>query len=421
MESVTAWLEVWGQRLRESRLVVFLGLSFYALAGLAQRLLGRTSRAWELMAQVHRTSRSQTLTRAVEPFLIRHKEAAWGEVGPPDRAEAERLLGIRIVVVKPRVSDDEKGVVLVKFSETIGLVARTFDLDALLQDYHLVLEPSWSGYCEKSIVHYTRFEEPIFLMAPQADDYGFVERLDSNFIPLRIGPSDWVDPRIAEPFLGREKRYDIVFNSNWKKLKRHYVLFEMMAEFRTPLEVVLIGAAFGNRTDEEVRRLARYYGVLDQLTFHQHIPFREVMRINCESRMAMLLSLKEGSNRAIAESLFCDIPAIVLEEHVGGITKNIVPETGRLVPEGELAAGVQSMLAELDAFEPRGWALEHISCFATSELLNQAVRTEATRRGEEWSMDIAPKANSPEVTFVDPQDEARLAAEHQALARYLRG
>ena len=79
------------------------------------------------------------------------------------------------------------------------------------------------------------------------------------------------------------------------------------------------------------------------------------------------------------------------------------------------------MLAELDTFEPRAWALDHISCFATSEFLNEAIRTEATRRGEEWSADIAPKANSPEVTFVQPQDEARLAQEHRALGRYIPG
>ena len=416
--ALDARLEIWLQKASENRLIVFLAVAFYALRGLLSRLTGRRTRAWELLSQVHRTSPSGTITRAVEPILIRDRDAVWDRWGQPDRAEVERLLGIRLLVTKAP-SGEEKGVVFVKFSETIDLVARTLDLSALLRDYHLVVEPSWSGYCDRTFFHFTQFDEPVFVMAPRAEDYRLIAATESNLVPIRCGPSDWVDPRIAEPYLDQPKRFDLVFNSNWLKLKRHYVLFSMLARLERKIDVVLIGARMADRTEGDIRKLAARYGVLDQLTFVEGIQFEEVMRINCQSRMAMLLSLKEGSNRAIAESLFCDIPAIVLEEHVGGITKNIVPDTGEIVPERRLGAGVLDVLDNLDRYRPRAWALENISCFVTSRLVNDTVRAEAVRRGEPWSRDIAPKTNSPEMRFIHPEDEQRLAGAHRELTRYL--
>jgi len=51
------------------------------------------------------------------------------------------------------------------------------------------------------------------------------------------------------------------------------------------------------------------------------------MDITCRATVSILPSLKEGSNRAMAESMFWNVPVVVLTNHVGGITKNIVPET----------------------------------------------------------------------------------------------
>ncbi len=408
------------QRLVESRTLMTTLLALYALLGIGYVSIRQRKRAWVILSQVHRTTRSAALRRWVEPFLVRNVSLAWDPSGPPNRRFLERLLGGRMVVLKPHVSENEKGVVLVKFSESIREVARGVDVRRLLQDYHLVLEPSWSGYCDRDLLYYSQFDAPVFVMAPESDDYRFIDSLHSNLIPLRMGPSDWVNPDLCAEFLGSPKRYDIILNSNWKPLKRHFALFAALRRIQPRLQVALVGGSMDGRTANDIRRLAEAYGVMDQVTFFEDIPYREVMRINSESRMAILLSLKEGSNRAIPESLLCDIPAIVLEEHVGGVRKNIVPETGRLVPERELPTAIVSMLNELDTFTPRAWALCNISCFATSKTLNEAVRAEALRRGEEWTTDVAVKSNSPEIRLVDEACRVLLSEHHPRLAAYFR-
>ena len=220
--------------------------------------------------------------------------------------------------------------------------------------------------------------------------------------------------------LGSPKKFDIVVTSNWKQLKRHYVLFRALTRMRGDLRVALIGGSMDGRTADDVRRLATAYGVLDRLTFFEDISYSEVMRITCSSRISLLLSLKEGSNRAIAESMFCDVPGIVLEEHVGGIRKNIRPQTGRLVPERRLPQAIEEMLAQLDTFGPRAWALENISCTVTTDRLNAAIRTSALAQGEQWTTDIAAKTNRPEIFIVDDSDRSALQAYHSSLADYIR-
>ena len=127
------------------------------------------------------------------------------------------------------------------------------------------------------------------------------------------------------------------------------------------LRVALIGGTWDGGTLERIFRLARYYGVHRQLTAFQFIPFPEVMRVVSASRCSVLLSLKEGANRSLAESMFCNVPVLLLDEHVGGIRKNVVEQTGVVVPQARLRSGLETLLASADARPVREWALQNIS------------------------------------------------------------
>jgi glycosyltransferase involved in cell wall biosynthesis len=182
-------------------------------------------------------------------------------------------------------------------------------------------------------------------------------------------------------------------------------------------KVALIGAKWSGKTRADIEQLANFFGIADQLTVIEDIPYERVMDITCRSRASILLSLKEGSNRAIAESIFCNVPVVVLANHVGGIRKNVVSETGLLAEEQHLESAIARLLQ--DDINPREWGLEHISCFKSSEKLNLIVKKHALGQGQPWTRDLAVRSNSPESKYVLTEDAERLSRWNEELTKYL--
>jgi glycosyltransferase involved in cell wall biosynthesis len=322
------------------------------------------------------------------------------------------------LVLKAPAPGGEKGVLLVMFSEMFRLLHSHINLEKLLEDYALVLEPSWSGYCGPDLLDLTREAEKIFVLAAEEGDFAFLQRLGSNLIPVKLGPCDWVNPHAAAPYLANPKDFDIVMNSMWASLKRHHVLFRMLASATRRYKVALIGQPWLGRTQVDIELLADFYNVGDQITILDRIPYAEVMDVTCRSKVSVLLSLKEGSNRAIAESIFCNVPVVVLSNHVGGIRKNIVPQTGLLIDEQNLEPAIVQLLHS--SINPREWGMEHISCFKSSAKLNAILRDHALSNGRPWTQDIAGRSNSPESTYVHRCDAERLRPWNAKLRNYLR-
>jgi hypothetical protein len=258
------------------------------------------------------------------------------------------------------------------------------------------------------------------VLSAEEGDFAFLKRLGSNLVPVELGPCDWVDPDVATPHLTDQKEFDIVMNSNWAPWKRHYVLFRMLRRAQHRYSVALIGVKWGSplRTEANIRQLADYYGVGGQLTIFDDIPYEQVMEVTCKSKVSILLSLKEGSNRVIAESILCNVPVIVLANHVGGIRKNVVPETGILAPEQALGSAVAQLIES--GIQPRTWGLEHVSCLKSSERLNGILREHALSKGMPWTQDIAVRSNSPDSVYKYAADAERLLPLNEQLKNYLR-
>jgi hypothetical protein len=339
---------------------------------------------------------------------------------PAVRLDLNRIGTNRVSVLKPYVSPAERGVVHLKFSEIISAFPNTAEMACFSKYYRLVLEPSWTGLCDPGILQYARQAPGTLVMAPDRTDYEFLAGLADQLNPVNLGPCDWVDPRVSASFIGSPKLYDIVVNANWAAWKRHQVLFAALRKLPPTLRVALIGGSLDGGTVERIFRLARYYGVEKQLTAFQFIPFVEVMRVVSSSRCAVLLSLKEGANRALSESMFCDVPVLLLDEHVGGIRKNVVPETGVIAPESQLPGALPRLLASAGRVRPREWALANISCVVSTSVLESRLREVVRREGEEWTTGIVVRANSPETKYYDVEDEVRLRPYNEAVIAYLR-
>jgi glycosyltransferase involved in cell wall biosynthesis len=327
----------------------------------------------------------------------------------------------RVCVLKPYISSREKGVIHVKFSEVISTLPFWADLQVLSHYFRLVLEPSWTGLCDPGVLQYAGLESRTIVMAPDLTDFTFIQGLESSLVPVALGPCDWVDPRVAEPFLGSNKDFDIVVNSNWAAWKRHHVLLSALRQAPATLRVALIGGSHDGGTLDRIFRLAKYYGVQKQITAYQFIAFQDVMKIVSASRCSALLSLKEGANRSLAESMFCNVPALLLGEHIGGIRKNVVPETGCIVPERELCRGLMRLIEAQATMSPREWAISNISCMASTAVLEREIKRVSELEGEQWTSGIVVRANSPESTYFNHEDKSRLQPQNAALLAFLRG
>jgi glycosyltransferase involved in cell wall biosynthesis len=406
------------QRIMENQVIVHVGLLCFMLRGYLYALLMRRSKAVSALSRVHRSTRLATLRTFVEPYIVANMDVAYNVPVVTGNAHISGEFGQRVAVLKEPGPGSEKGVVFVMFSETLRLLCAAMDMHTLLRDYTVVVEPSWSGYCEEDFLRCTQFGEAIFVLAAQKDDFAFLERLESNLIPVDLGPCDWVDPRVAEPYLNNAKEFDIVMNSNWGLLKRHHVLFRILNSAKRRYTVALIGRSEGGRKVADIEQMATFYGVHDQLTIFDDVPYPMVMDITCRGRVSVLLSLKEGSNRAIAESMFCNVPVVVVATHIGGIVKNVVPETGVLAPESELEVAIRTVSES--GLNPRRWAIQHISCFQSADRLNNVLRDHAIRNDLPWTHDIAIRSNSPSSKYVWKADEERLSLWNHGLSQYLR-
>jgi glycosyltransferase involved in cell wall biosynthesis len=412
------WRLVTKQQVLENKWVLHSGLFLLVLWGAVLALFGRRRRAVNALSQVHRTTRSPWMRKLAESYVIANREASYREPHLLAKPDLTRFFGNRLMVLKAPAAGGEKGVLFVMFSSMFRLLHSGMDLQKLLNDYTLIFEPSWSGYCHPDLLEYTRWKEEIFILAAEENDFAFLKRLGSNLVPVGLGPCDWVDPRVAEPYVANEKEFDIVMNSNWGAWKRHFVLFRMLRKAKLRYKVALIGVTWSGKTRTDIERLANFFGVAGQLTIIEDIPYDQVMDLTCRSKLSILLSLKEGSNRAIAESIFCNVPVVVLSNHVGGIRKNIVPETGLLADEAHLESAIARLLEA--NINPREWGMEHVSCFKSSEKLNAILRNHALKRGQPWTQDLAVRSNSPESRYVFTADAECLRPCNEALKAYLR-
>ena len=188
-------------------------------------------------------------------------------------------------------------------------------------------------------------------------------------------------------------------NGNWGEIKRHHVLFRALRKMDKKIRVALVGMPWGGRTKLDVIHLAEFYNVDDQLTIFEKVSYEQVMRINCESKVSILLSLKEGANRAIPEAFFCDVPAIVLRNNIGGQIRNICIETGMLSIDGFLHKDLETVLSGLDSFSPRSWAMKNISSAVSTQKLNNQIRARAVQAGGDWTLDIVERTNSPDLHY----------------------
>lgn len=321
----------------------------------------------------------------------------------------------RDLIVLKSSSRNEKGVILLKYARTFEAVISLFDLRRLLDRYLFVLEPCWAGYCDPSILMFVVPGHPVIVQCFTEEDYRFIVRVGAPFVPIRLGPADWVDADLFADVQATEKPYDLVMVANWESHKRHAQLFEALSKIEgRKIRVLLIGFPLGRRTAADVRREAAVIrNPAIEIEILEKLTAREVASHLSRCKVFVFLSRKEGDNKALVEAMFVGVPSIVFDKTVGGARSRINRSTGILSSDEQLSEKIVYMLDHYKEFDPRGWVMRHSGSSIATRALNDLIKRIVIESGGRFEEGIAEKTNAPNLTYKDPAQRDRFKLDYE--------
>jgi hypothetical protein len=317
--------------------------------------------------------------------------------------ELLKHVAIRSIILKwPSKKNDiiEKGVLLITFTTTFPFYYSNIDLKRLQKYFHIVLEPSWAGYCLGNILFWSNGDmaNPVIIQSTERTDFRFIQSLKSNLIPVDFGASDWVDHTIFQKINNMPKDYDSIYVANYRDIKRQHVYFKALSQINvTNYKAAIVCGKWGNGKDT-IHELIDYYKIRNKIDVYEALSLNDLNLLLNRSKVNVLLSFKEGSNRSVFESLFAGTPGIVLINNIGLNKDYINKHTGMLVKEKNLAKALIHFKESWKNYRPREWALENISPEVTTRKLENVLKSIANT----WENNLEVKVNRPEVQYYFP-------------------
>ena len=155
--------------------------------------------------------------------------------------------------------------------------------------------------------------------------------------------------------------------ANWAPFKRHWQLFDALRRMSKDLRVTLIGQTEGPYTVDYARQQTKLFGVKQDIEFLENVSIDEVTRRQCNSRISLILSRREGCCVAAVESVFADTPLALLRNAHIGPKAYINDQIGVLLNGPRLDYQLKGFLDTVEKYQPRAWAVKNISCFRSIE------------------------------------------------------
>ncbi len=340
----------------------------------------------------------------------------WREFDP----DIDNPLVGKAALVKPWISPREKGVVFFSFEKQWLKILRHVQVEAFAQHYDIVVAPTWSPpHHLFTFVFPKAFPGPVFSLISNIKDLEHFPRFAPNYVMVPLFASSWVNPEYFQPIPTEQKDIDVIMVANFGTFKRHHVLFKALRHMSKNLRIVLLGQEQDGRTVATIRAEARCYGIEDRLEIRGNARYEEVTATLPRAKVSIILSRREGSCVAVAESMFAGTPVGLLESAEIGSKYFINPQTGRLLRERQLAEDLTEFIAQSAHYKPRLWADQHISCTQSTAVLNGVLKKYALEHGQEWTQDIAPMCWRPDPRLLRSEDSLRLEpARSELLERF---
>lgn len=345
---------------------------------------------------------------------------------PRDRSAADYASRILILKV-PTVSQGrviERGAIIVKFSETFGPLYQTLDTAHLSKYFRIILEPSSVGYSTPEIlIWHTLFPERVIVLSPYEDDFDFLTQASRTFIPVALGPADWVNPAAFSPSHTTPKVYDSIYVANFnpiKRVDRYLRAVVRISKKRTHYRAALVCAGHGN-SRHEILETVKWAASKADIHYLGGVKQSHLNELFNQSKVNVLVSLREGANKGLAEGLLAGTPALLISECVCGNYRHITPETGLVSRDADLEETLIWFSDHYAQFHPRTWAETHISTEASTRALSSKLREIEAAEGRIWTRDLMPKVNQPELAYLNPDDNWLLEKRVPLLQTFSRG
>ncbi len=306
------------------------------------------------------------------------------------------LLFDGVIIVLRQNNNVRKGVILIKYSYYFPLFFKLFDVEAISEKYHIVLEPSWAGLCEPGILAYTSLTSPVFVMTYEERDRHFIDRIDSNLVSVNVGPNWWVDYRKFDMTTKKNRNIDIVIVAGWAEFKRHYFIFKAIRALKRQGHIYTIALAGypGDLALEDIKKMAKHMDIFDQISFHEWITPDEVSELLQCAKVNILWSRFEGNNRAIIEGMFCDTPCIIREGHNYGDKYDYINnKTAEISNELNLAKTIKYVIDNHSFYSPREYVLKEHNCIKATEVLSEKISNIENNESLNTKSDLAVKVN----------------------------
>ena len=315
------------------------------------------------------------------------------------------LEGRCVVLSLPRYTEgvvSRKGVLLVSFTETAGKLFVSTDPALLCRLFHIVLEPSWSGYADPSILCWCGVDAPVIVQSTDASDRLLLRNLSQNLVPVPYGAGDWIDPDRFHLPDSTTKLYDSICVANFGWWKRVHAFAKAVGQARQTIpsyRAALVLAAFARTEsrEREIQDLLSHYSIEDAVDLYLSIGPEQLRALYAQSRVLVFPSWKEGSSRVLFEAMSADTPVVVLARNSGVNKDYINRDTGSVVSDESLPGELIAISRGLRHYAPRRWFLRNLGPVNTTEKLASDLASLFPH--ESWTPeDLWVKANVPEAT-----------------------
>ena len=315
----------------------------------------------------------------------------------------------RSIILKSPGPNGEKGALLLYFEYNwarflLGLPPE--DRAWFHEHYDIILTTSWSptDYAALALAC-SIFPGVIWVQPANRTEAQKIASFHPRLHVLDSLACDWVNPNFYQPKPFAHRTIDLIMIANWGHFKRHWEFFQALTHLPHDLRIVLIGQQEGGRTLDTIRAEARSFQVPQAIEFYESLPIDQVTALQCDAKVSVLMSRREGGCVAAVESLFAGCAlAMRSDAHVGS-RAHINPQTGTLLRPGHIAQDLLQLLKLAPTLHPREWAIQNIACQQTTAKLNHQLKSHALAENRPWTRDLALANWHPHPTFANPSDQ----------------
>ncbi len=383
------------------------------LWGSTQIKMGKYERGLNLVLKSRRIANTKKTNELANYYIqkeIKQKSQFQEFIPTSNESDIKMLLSRTLILKMPTISNnntEEKGALVIKFSETFSIFFSLIDVKTFSKYFNIILEPSSVGYATPEILIWSHLRrKKIFTMAPYKDDFDFLSGLELNFVPIGLGPSDWVNPDVFYKIPDTKKIYDVIYVANYNPIKRVERYIRAVAKIQKTnrnFKGALVCAGHG-AAKKEINEILKRYNKNASIDFLGGMSQAELnLRLN-QSKVNILISLREGSNKGLAEGLFAGTPALLIAENAGGNHVHMNAFTGLTVPDFELEQTLCWFSDNYEKYSPDIWVRNNMDPVTSAQKLSAVLENFEVNEGRSWTTNLFAKMNTPELTYVNPEN-----------------